>query len=217
MARPKHQLLNQRFGRLLVIEDKGSDKKGSLWLCQCDCGSMKIVHGSHLVRFAVVSCGCYHYERQTSARKHGKRYSKAYTTWLNMRQRCSNPKNKTWSSYGGKGIRVCEQWNSFEGFYADMGDPPPGKSLDRIDVNGDYSKDNCRWATRKQQARNKSDNRIIEFNGKAQTLVEWAEEIQIDYYSLHSRIKRGWSIEDALTRPVSGSTDGQLYAEGCKP
>lgn len=216
MARPKLQLLNQRFGRLFVIEDKGSDKKGSLWLCQCDCGSTKIVYGSHLVSASVVSCGCYHYERQTSAKKHGKRHSKAYVTWVNMRQRCGNPKNTAWPSYGGRGIRVCEQWCSFEAFYADMGDPPPGMSLDRIDVNGDYSKDNCRWATGKQQARNKSDNRMIEFDGKVQSLGAWAEETGIDYYTLHSRLKRGWSIEDALTRPACNIVDGQLCAEGCK-
>lgn len=122
-----------------------------------------------------------------------------------MIQRCTNPNDKRYKNYGGRGITVCKRWrNSFEKFLEDMGEPPTKEhSIDRINNNGNYCKSNCRWVTRKEQNRNKRNNRLITYKGKTQCLIEWAEEYNINYDTLWCRIyKYGWPIEKALTTPV---------------
>ena len=120
-------------------------------------------------------------------------------------QRCTNPKNKGWDKYGGRGITVCEAWRTFEGFYRDMGDPPPGMTLDRIDVNGNYEPGNCRWATVERQARNKRGSLLFTFRGETKPLADWAEEFGLRYQRVFYRMQRdGWSLERALTTPVNG-------------
>jgi hypothetical protein len=117
-----------------------------------------------------------------------------------MLQRCTNPKNPRWSRYGGRGICVCAEWlDSFERFQADMGERPEGHSIERVDRNGPYSKENCIWASVKAQARNRDNNRPLTFRGKTQTLAQWAEELRIPYFTIHARLRRGWSIERALS------------------
>jgi hypothetical protein len=120
-----------------------------------------------------------------------------------MLGRCFYPACDRYKNYGGRGITVCPEWLSFENFYRDMGDrPSPKHSLDRIDVNGHYCKENCRWATPKEQQNNRSNNRVVEFNGEVRTLAGWAEYIGINYHTLCSRIYAGWSEEAALTTPL---------------
>jgi len=130
--------------------------------------------------------------------------TKVHGTWEKMRQRCCNPNNKAWQRYGGRGIEVCPQWrDSFEQFYADMGDPPSDDhSIDRIDNNGNYELGNCRWATWEEQNQNRRDNRLLAFNGKVQCVTSWAKEIGINPSSLHGRLCWGWSVERGLTTPV---------------
>lgn len=129
--------------------------------------------------------------------KHGK-LSPTYQSWSAMKQRCLNPNSADYFRYGGRGIQICDSWREFEAFLRDMGERPEGATLDRVDVNGNYEPGNCRWATCKQQGRNRRDNRLLAYNGKTQTLTEWAEEIGISRTSLTSRLSQGWSLERCL-------------------
>jgi hypothetical protein len=119
-----------------------------------------------------------------------------------MKQRCQNRNYHSWETYGGRGITVCERWQKFENFLADMGEPPKGASIDRIDNNGNYEPSNCRWATPKAQQRNRRVTRMLTFEGKKQPLAELAERFGIQRRTLVARIRTGWTVEDALTRPV---------------
>lgn len=133
---------------------------------------------------------------------HGMSRSSEYKTWESMLQRCINPNNKSWKRYGARGITVCERWKSFENFYADMGDRPAGMTLDRKDNDKGYSPDNCRWATYAEQNRNYSRNVLIEWGTKRMTVTDWEKELGMKHRTLDNRLRRGWSIERAITHPV---------------
>ena len=128
--------------------------------------------------------------------------SSAYRCWLAMRERCERKQNSAYSCYGGRGILVCERWQDFANFQADMGDPPPGHTLDRIDNDGNYEPGNCRWATRKEQSRNMRTNCTFVFKGKTQCVSAWAEEFGFKRSTLQGRLERGWPIERALLQEV---------------
>ena len=205
-----NDLIGQKFGRLIVIKRMGNNKWGNLrWLCRCVCGKEKTIQGSHLKSGATKSCGCLNREKTSIVNtkhghlKNGKR-SKTHIVWQHMIQRCTNLRDKGYPNYGGRGIKVCKRWqNSFENFLEDMGEVPEGYQIDRINNNGNYCKENCRWSTRKEQQRNKRDNHLETYKGKTQCLAAWAEEFDINYSTLCSRIFRsGWSIEKALTTPI---------------
>lgn len=157
-------ITGQRFGRLVAAKCVGAQKNhGRVWRCECDCGNEHNVPASTLRSGAVVSCGCYNAERASTLAKrtltkHGQSTgarTRAYQCWKNLRARCANENRPDYERYGGRGITVCDRWaNSFESFYADMGDPPPGRSIDRIDNDKGYSPDNCRWATVSEQNSN---------------------------------------------------------------
>lgn len=152
-------LIGRTFGRLTVLQKLPPDRGGNvLWRCVCECGGAATPRTNHLVSGATVSCGCRH--REVSVEngrkfKHGQYRTPAYRSWITMRSRCSNPKDSNFKWYGARGIRVCERWDSFENFLSDMGERPEGMTLDRIDPNGNYEPDNCRWATSDVQAANK--------------------------------------------------------------
>lgn len=129
---------------------------------------------------------------------HGKRDTKIYQCWHNMKSRCTNKKHPQYKHYGGRGIFVCKEWVSFRNFFSDMGDRPEGMTLERKDNNKGYSKDNCKWATAKEQANNRRSNRLIPFNGKRLSLSEWAKNLCIDKSALRLRLKK-WTVERALT------------------
>jgi hypothetical protein len=134
---------------------------------------------------------------------HGKFGTKVYWAWSHMIQRCTNKNSERFPHYGGRGILPCEEWLKFENFYADMGDPPEGTTLDRKDNDLGYFKDNCRWATQDEQNNNKQDSLFIEFDGRTKTLKKWSEEIGINYRLLWARIKvLGWSVNKAFTTPA---------------
>lgn len=125
-----------------------------------------------------------------------------HNSWKAMMARCYNKSHKYFNYYGGKGVTVCNEWHSYDEFIADMGERPENMTLDRIDSNKGYSASNCRWATRKEQANNRSSNTVIEFNGVEQTLAQWADELNCSPEVLAQRLKNGWSVKDALTKPV---------------
>ena len=125
--------------------------------------------------------------------------------WQCMRARCTNKNDVSYKYYGGRGIKICAEWSDFQVFFADMGDVPVGLSLDRKDVNGDYSKDNCRWATPTQQARNKTNTNWLTYDGETLSITTWAERIGLSVSALRSRIIKGWSVERSLTTPNKAS------------
>lgn len=205
-------LTGHRFGRLIVIKQTSKTKRGqSRWLCQCNCDLEKkiIVLGYNLKNGHTQSCGCLQKEKLTErSTKHG--YSgnnKTYRSWDGMIQRCTNPNNKKYPIYGGRGITICKRWrNSFEDFLKDMGEhPSPGYSLERINNDKGYYKKNCRWATPKEQARNRRNNHLVTCFGKLQCIAAWSEETGISKNTILWRLNNGWSPEKALTTPVKNT------------
>lgn len=134
--------------------------------------------------------------------KHGMYGSKTYNSWWAMKQRCNYPKHIEFPRYGGRGINLCARWESFENFLADMGERPEGMTLDRIDPNKDYSPENCRWASRVEQANNCRSNRMLEHNGDCKTLAQWGRELGLNPLVIGKRLRRGWSISRALSTPL---------------
>jgi hypothetical protein len=193
------EMAGQRFGRWLVVERTGSTKT-AYWLCRCDCGAERAVNGSSLRKGLSQSCGCLGRELSAQRRlKHGGKGSPEYRVWAGMKTRCLNPNDKHFKDYGGRGIKVCERWLSFEMFRHDMGPrPSAGHSIDRRDSDGDYEPGNCRWATSKEQTRNYSRNRLYAIGDVAKCLVEWCEEYGKRYHLVHARLRRGWPLERAL-------------------
>lgn len=199
-----------RFGRWTVIE-RAEYRSGQVyWLCKCDCGTIKSVQGKHLRSGKTTSCGCLSREMLSQRNtKHNHSNDRLYNIWLKMRDRCYNKKNKSYADYGGRGIIVCEEWNSdFMSFYNwsikngyDESLPTSECSIDRIDVNGNYCPSNCRWATIKEQANNKRNNRMITYMGKTQSVSMWADELNISVGKLRSRLDRNWTVERAFTTP----------------
>lgn len=194
-------LTGLQFGRLLVKAKSGDkDKFGAVfWYCVCDCGSETCVRAANLRSGGTISCGC---AQMDATKTHGMTKTKVFKSWESMKQRCLNPNAPDYSGYGAKGIKICPEWvNSFENFYRDMGDRPELHSLDRINVYGNYEKENCRWATRSMQQRNKTTSFLIEWDGKILCAADWADIVNISSKIICGRINAGWLPEDALTKP----------------
>lgn len=196
----------KKFNSLTVISYAYFDGELHRWNVICECGRKFLMASSKVSYGKQKSCGCLAIgAHKKSVTTHGQsrainsRPTRIYTTWVSMIDRCANPDSSSWKNYGARGIKVCAEWLSFETFYADMGDPAPGMSIDRIDVNGNYEKSNCRWATVKEQANNRRTNRFIEHNGLTRTVSEWAEVLHLTKNTLLGRLNRGMSAERALT------------------
>lgn len=192
-------LADKTFGKWTVVRFIGISKRKAMWLCRCECGKESLVSGTAL--------NCHHSEKCSSCarRRHGMRNRPEYCAWSSMLQRCRNRASHEFFRYGGRGIAVCQRWqDSFEAFYADMGPRPSDRhSIERKENDGDYNPGNCIWAVPTEQARNRRSNRLLTFNGETMCLAEWAERYQLRRDTLRERIRRGWSIERALTTPVS--------------
>lgn len=202
----KVDITGNKYGRLTVLSWHGhNNQKQRTWLCRCDCGTERIVTGSSLTTGNTTSCGCYSREATSlTFKKHGLTKTYIHRVWTGMKSRCHNPKTDKYSRYGGRGITVCDRWQYFENFLADMGMPPfPKAEIDRKDNNGNYEPSNCSWVTKKTNGRNTSTNVYWTFNGETKCITEWAETLGIGVSSLQARVSRlGWSIEKALTEPV---------------
>lgn len=202
-------LAGQRFGRLVVTGHAGTRgiSRNHYWTCACDCGAAKTVQGTALRDGTTRSCGCLQRETARAAgdrtRTHGMSKSTTYIIWKTMIQRCTNPHAKDYGRYGARGITVCEQWRTFNGFLADMGERPAGLTLDRRGNDGNYEPGNCRWVTATVQNRNQRSNVFLEHAGQRLTIAEWAQRTGINPITLQSRVRKyGWDVQRALTTPV---------------
>lgn len=206
----KHVIpVGSKFGRWTVLDETRTAKGKLAWRCRCECGTERVVVGTSLRRGASRSCGCWSSEVSSRTcvkrcKTHGKTGTRAFRTWSAMLDRCRNQRSSNYPRWGQRGIRVCERWaSSFENFYADMGDPPDGATLDRIDNDGDYCPDNCRWANGIEQSRNRPGyNRMVTYCGVTATVAEWAQRTGLSYSTIWQRINAGWPVNVALTKPA---------------
>ena len=200
---------NKKFGRLTVLYRVENNKFNQVqWLCKCECGNEKIITANSLRNGTTKSCGCLKKEQDyinIAHIKHNKSNTRLYNIWRHMKYRCNNPNGKRHKFYYDKGIKVCEEWkNSFQVFYnwAINNGYNDNLSIDRIDNNKGYYPNNCRWANSIQQNNNQSNNIKILYKGKEYSIKELAEQNNIKRATLYERIKRGWTIEKAITVPV---------------
>lgn len=190
-------LTGQVFNKLVVLELAHKNGGRAHWLCRCACGGTTVVASNHLQKAkGTASCGC---ARAAHGYSRPGRVHPLYRVWLSMRERCNNPNCKHYAHYGGRGIRVCPEWDAFEQFLSDMGERPRGRSLDRINNDGPYSKENCRWATTQEQLWNTSKTRWIEFNGQRKVLSEWARHFGVTPSHVHTMCKK-YGETEGLTR-----------------
>lgn len=187
------------FDRLTVVSPAGKNQHGKrLWRCRCSCGGENTVETGALRGGHTRSCGCL----VVGNLKHGKAHEAVYVVWCNMLARCNNPNHVAFTNYGGRGITVCDRWSSFEAFYADMGDVPfKEATIERIENSGNYGPGNCRWATRHDQSRNKRTNRWVTIGGETKCLRDWCKLYEITEASVDRRMKKGWTIQRAITSP----------------
>lgn len=188
-------ITGQRFGRWTAVTP-GRPGPRSFWLCRCDCGTEREVATSNLNKELTKSCGCWNLEQSTT---HGHTGTPTHQTWSAMRSRC-----RTHHRYADRGITVDPRWDSFENFLADMGERPPGQTLERIDNDGPYGPSNCRWATRAEQGNNRENTVFITYRGRTQTVAQWAKEVGLSRGVLYNRIAiHGWPVERAIETPVN--------------
>lgn len=188
---------------------QGRNQRGRIyWLCYCDCGNVSIVQSSNLVQGNTSSCGCLATKRRIESNTiHGCSNTTEFSIWEKMIDRCTREKSPAYKNYGARGIHVCSRWELFSNFLNDMGKRPTGTTLDRIDNNKGYAPENCRWASIKEQARNKRTNRLLTYHGQTKCMAEWCEILGLKTATVCQRLNRyGWSVEKALsTRPIMNS------------
>lgn len=209
VAHNRLKLEGQQFGLLTVIEAAGRIRKQLYWRCLCQCGNFTTACTGNLRAKRTNSCGC-----REGAPTHRLSKTRGYHVWWSMNRRCFNPEDIGYKHYGARGITVCTRWRSVENFIADMGQPPRRLSIDRVNNNGNYSCGqcdecaergwpmNCRWETYSGQNRNQRRNHYITAQGQTRLLVEWVLETGIPKNTILNRLNRGWSEEDAISRPV---------------
>ena len=217
----KADLRGQKFGRLTVIDYVGTVNRKALWLCKCECGNETVLETGHIKSGHTRSCGCILHEIRKERKALLARYSKTvnikhngckerlYGVWARMTNRCENPNNSAYKWYGERGIKVCAEWHDYATFRewaVSTGYDPTAEihkcTIDRIDTNGDYCPENCKWSDAKEQSNNRRSNRLYTYNGKTQNIRQWADEYDISYKMLIQRLNRNWTIERAITEPA---------------
>lgn len=188
-------LIGKRFGNLVVIDRSLQNSKSgnARWDCICDCGNKTTVIGSHLRNGHTKSCGCIKLGEQSR----GKSTERLYRIWTNMHKRCYNAKAHNYKWYGGIGITVCEAWHNYKTFekWANENGYNDNLSIDRIDQQKHYSPDNCRWANQEEQANNRSNNRIIAYQGESYTISQFAKKYKLSYWTVTNRLRLGWDLD----------------------
>lgn len=200
----------KKYGYWTAISFFDREKYRTRWICRCVCGIERVVIAQSLTSGSSISCGCMGMKlRSLKTKKHGMAGTRTYKSWHSMHQRCQGKGGH--QAYVRNGITVCERWNLFESFINDMGERPAGMSLDRIDGTKGYYKENCRWATHKQQMNNRSVNVIVEPFGEKMTIAEAADKYNMGISCLRHRLNKGMSINEALTKPVCNN--GRMRGE----
>ena len=208
-------ITGNKYGKLTVISSVGSRHKKIYWLCQCECGNKTEVSGVSLRNNNTKSCGCLKHTRRDMG-AHNLSKTRINNIYHNMKQRCDNPNCNVYSNYGGRGITVCEEWKrDFMSFYnwAMEHGYKDTLSIDRIDVNGNYEPNNCRWVTQKKQMSNTRRNLIYSIDNEQLCLSEWCEKYKMPYWTVLRRIQRGYDIKTALTKPLDITRRNKLYKE----
>lgn len=194
---------NMKFGRLTTLKVAYNKNHNNYWECICDCGKTKIIRANSLTSGNTKSCGCLNKEIIT---KHDFCKERTYNIWKMMKERCYNKNSKSYHNYGGRGIGVCDSWKSDYSKFREWAMKNGYKhnlTLDRIDNNKEYCPENCRWATLKQQANNRTNNKLLEFNGEIRTMKEWCDLLNLNYRTVKSRLNiSNWTVEKALTTPT---------------
>lgn len=206
----KVDLTGQRFGRLVAVRHEITQGRKTFWLCRCDCGKDVLVGYGDLKSENTKSCGCLRREKSADCLRdkstiHGMFGTRLYHIWDGMKARCENKKHIAYKNYGGRGITICDEWrNSFEAFYdwAMSHGYQENLTIDRIDNNGNYCPENCRWATTKEQASNKRNNHRITINGQTKTVSEWSKETGLSKDLIRYRVKAGWPVEKLFIEPT---------------
>ena len=203
----KIPMIGKRFGRLVVIAEgeKIIKSRSYRWICKCDCGNTtKPIDGYKLRSGETKSCGCYKRDLTIYRNyRHGLCHTRLHSIWANMKDRCYNPNNPHFPRYGGRGITICDEWfNSLEAFrdWAINNGYSDDLTIDRIDVNGNYSPENCRWATVKEQNNNRRYHILLEINGNTKNVAQWAEESGLKYRTVHARYNRGCTGDDLIRK-----------------
>jgi len=189
-----------RFGKLVVVQFSHIHPKTryAIWLLRCDCGGVATANCSDLKKGHKATCGCTHSRLQHGCAKKDK-WTRTYRIWTGLSVRCHNRNSRKWKWYGARGIVVCDRWKKFENFIEDMGEPPQGMELDRIDNDGNYEPTNCRWTTRREQMRNTRHNRYLSMGGETMCVASWAERTGLSQQRIYTRLKADWTIERART------------------
>ena len=195
-----NDLAGRKFGKLSPVEICGRNRsKKVIWKCVCDCGNEHQATRNSLITGHAVSCGCVWRSNIAKGNpKHGKCGTLTYNSWSGMVSRCTDPNNHSFKNYGARGITVCDRWRDFRNFLDDMGEAQPGMTIERIDNNHGYSKENCRWATRWEQSRNTRRNRMFEIDGVSLCLQDWADKYGIRRRTLETRLDQGMTIKEAV-------------------
>lgn len=212
-------LSGHKFGRWTVlrlhhIKINKNNKRTRYWLCECECGNKKVVNATHLKNGTSLSCGCYAKEMSKKRQiTHGLSKTRIYKIWISIKKRCYNEKTIRFENYGGRGIKVCQEWlDDFINFYnwAVNNGYQENLSIDRIDVNGNYEPSNCKWSNAKCQARNRRNNHFITYNGETHCIAEWSDITGIKRDVIDNRIRKKWDIERILTTPVKKQKSEKL-------
>lgn len=204
---PRTDLTSRRFGRLTVLAFCYRKGTNYYWKCVCDCGKERICCAGNLRKKVTTSCGCFRNEQIVkSCGTHGHASNgktSTYKIWKGIKARTRNPNSQCYTYYGARGIDVCNEWfNSFEAFLRDMGERPEGLTIERVDNNKGYCKENCRWASYAEQGQNKRDTVRLTYKGETKTISEWADTLQVSRRVLEGRYSNGWTVQRILTTPV---------------
>ncbi|ADY54690.1 hypothetical protein Sgly_0324 [Syntrophobotulus glycolicus DSM 8271] len=192
-------LTGERFGKLIVLNRALSNSKSgnARWTCRCDCGSFTTVTGSKLINKHTTSCGC---NKRTA---NGHSTERLFRIWNGMKRRCLNEKSDNYKWYGGRGISICSEWDEYEAFrsWAIKAGYSDALTIDRINPNGNYTPENCKWVDIKAQANNRNNNHILKLNGETYTISQFAEKYRISYWTVVNRLKLGWDLERIIRTP----------------